>query len=82
MECQMNPDHVIFEGKTLDHYVYLITVDLDRPTRYVLKQPWEDKKLSMKVVMGEMEFKDSEGREVLVFEEDEDGFIEWQPPYS
>ena len=59
---QMDAENVQFEGKI---------------RRYVFKKPWTDKKLVMKFVMGEQTFTDSEGRAVLVFEEDEAGYGQW-----
>ena len=74
---QMDAENVQFEGKIRGHYVYRITAGLELPTRYVFKKPWTDKKLAVKFVMGEQTFTDSEGRAVLVFEEDEAGYGQW-----
>ena len=57
--------------------MYRITAALKLPTRYVLKQPWTDKKLNMAIVMGEETCTDSKGRTVLVFEEDKAGHGQW-----
>ena len=77
MVFQMDAEDVQFEGKIRGHYVYRITAGLELPTRYVFKKPWIDGKLTMKVAMGEQSFTDSEGRAVLVFEEDEAGYDQW-----
>ena len=67
-----------FEGIVRGHYVYHRMSGLALPTRYVFKGPWTDKKLGMGMKNGEMAYWDTKGRPVLVWEDDEDEYYQWQ----
>ena len=77
MQLQLDANDVNFEGKIRGHYVYHITTGLELPTRFIFKQPWADKKLNTRFVNGEQTWTDSNGENVLCFEEYETGYNEW-----
>lgn len=69
-----------YEGRIRGHYVYHMSSGLSLPTRYVFKGPWTDKKLGMSMKDGELTYWDSKGRPVLVWENDEDEYYQWEVP--
>ena len=72
-------DDLKYEGNYKNHFVYHRTVDLPLPTRYVFEQPWNVPILRMRMKNGEIVFEDNEGRPVLCFENDEQGYHDWNP---